>query len=120
MEIKPQSLRLPPVEAHLGRPHVKHGHDVLQKHVAQDIRPGPAAGNANGAVARQRVDEVLVDEVGRVDPELDARDEDGKVRRDGVALHEVGAPLVQVHGARLERVGDGFGECWAGVSVRVL
>ncbi|KAK1248099.1 hypothetical protein MKX07_000987 [Trichoderma sp. CBMAI-0711] len=98
------------MKAHLGGSDVKHGDDVLQKDVPENIRPRPAAGDANGAVARQRVDEVAVDEVGRVDPELDALDEDGKVRRDGGALDEVGAPLVEIDGARLEGVGDGLGE----------
>lgn len=100
------------VEPHLGCANVKHGQHVLQKHIAQNVRPRSTAGDANGAVARQRVDEVLVDQIGRVDPELDARDDDGKVRRDGVAGRKVRAPLVEVDGARLEGVGNGLGQGW--------
>jgi hypothetical protein len=63
-----------------------------------------------GAIARQRVDEILVDQIGRVDPELDARDDNGKVRRDGVAGGEIRAPLVEVDGPRLEGIGNRFSQ----------
>jgi len=93
---------------HLTITDIEDRHNILQKHITEDVRALTTVLHAGQAQPRVLVHNALVDEVSGVDSERGAGDGDGDGGRGGRALDEVRALVLFVLGRWLEGLVEGL------------